>query len=728
MGIAKIKSGYAPFVVKNKIVAPFTQIENRAYVDDSLKCIFGVDRIICNSINLLPNEFGPNGERVYEDDHADSRVRFVGSGWYTQFDVNGTRPITNVADDFVEVTFYGTSLNVLFFSAAGPRNFGITVDGGAEFNINVQSSSVLYAQFYKLLHKFDVTGNLTEGWHTVKIRNINAGTYIDLFGFEFINENAQIVVKKGQCHANGYEYSIDTDVLLDYDKGFENVLDANVGTSGGRVIIYMDTTTASIKKMLTKVGAPLFLANADHSNESIKVKFNLKDYGRRTSTDFSSIPGSSNISSRNWTMDNASDSLAASGVFSALNNQGEFHIRLTTAGEMIVSFIGSGFDIETVNNNANAKSTIISVDGVDIGTVDNAANETGRKIRICSGLPYGSHTIKFKQSVFDGVFLKNFVIYQPKKPAIPESAIELGEYNLVAQHTQLTDQTRVDTMSTGVIRNLQTRGVRYNGSWSLADNNNILYYGGKVVVSTAASAFCEFEFFGDGIEYRFDSGIGRTENATIDIDGITDFTPYTTSVVGTAVTFNNATGVINMNNSNNEKGCSLVIKGLPLGKHKIKITANSANNVPMGSFDIITPVHFGHHNIGNSSIGDIRSFDSMIDLNKEPKLKETFASVNMVSSSVYSSKGIAQIIKEGSGIWFLFYEDQSVESDQVMFSGGSTNDYKVSWNNKSDQFNDASLSYNAYHTYHSGGTSGDNTGPSTVILKRRLQKDFTDKE
>ena len=726
MGIAKLKSGYAPFVVKNKIVAPFTQIKKRAFVDDSLKCMFGVDRVICNSINLLPTEFGPNGERVYEDDHADARIRFVGGGWYTQFDSNATRPLTNVADDFIEVSFYGTSANILLFDDGTVRSYGISVDGGAETTITTVSSSLFTFQNLKKLVKYEIANTQNEGWHTVKIRNINAGVYLEVFGFEFINENSKIVVKKGQCHANGYEYSIDTDMLLDYDKGFENVLDANVGTNGGRAIIYMDTTTASIKKMLTKVGTPLFLSNTDHSNESIKVKLNAKDFGRRYSIDFSTIQASA--SARNWTMDDASTSLASNAIIASVVNS-ELNVRCTGAGsKFIISFIGSGLDIETTPNDANARTFAVYVDGKNKGNVTMTANEKARKFPICSGLPYGSHTVEIDQVTFDTIFIKNFVIYQPKKPTIPKSAIELGGYNLTAQHTQLTDSTRVDTISTGVIRNLQSRGIKYVGNWSLADNNNILYYGGKVVVSTAASAYCEFEFFGEGIEYRFDSGVGRTDNATIDIDGITDFTPYTTSIVGLNTSFNAATGTLNINNANNEKGCSLVIKGLPLGKHKIKITANTANNVPMGAFDVITPVHFGHHNIGNSSIGDIRNFDSMVDLNKESKFKDTFASINMASPSVYSSKGVSQVIREGTGVWFLFYEDQSVESDQVMFSGGAQNDLKISWNNKSDQYNDASLSYNAFHTYNSGGALVNGTSPNTVKLIRRLQKDFVDKE
>ena len=88
------------FVEETLVNAPFTTIQNRAKVSTSLKPIMGNERIHVNSLNLLPNEFGPNGEPVYEPDSGDARVRFVDNGW-TKYGI-GAEILASIAENIKE--------------------------------------------------------------------------------------------------------------------------------------------------------------------------------------------------------------------------------------------------------------------------------------------------------------------------------------------------------------------------------------------------------------------------------------------------------------------------------------------------------------------------------------------------------------------------------------------------------------------------------------------------
>jgi len=128
----KSNSGFLPFIQKEKVTSPYTTIQNRAKVDSSLKAIFGNERIHVNSLNLLTKEFGPNGEAVYEPDNGDSRIRFFGDvqvAFTTDAQYIQLKSGTSIKG--IEVTFYGTGLNILQWKNGGAnRNLTLTVDGG----------------------------------------------------------------------------------------------------------------------------------------------------------------------------------------------------------------------------------------------------------------------------------------------------------------------------------------------------------------------------------------------------------------------------------------------------------------------------------------------------------------------------------------------------------------------------------------------------------------------
>ena len=203
MGIKNINSGYLPFVQREQVTSPFTDIVNRAKVDASLKCIMGNERIHCNSINLLTKEQGPNGEPVYEPDNGDARVRFVGTPT-SSFGTFGSAIVLAAAGDGAEITFYGTGLNALVISDVSSRTVNYWVDGASQGVLETSlSSNAIASRNYKSQQPLELSKGLTLGWHTIKITWASGNVYFH--GFEILNEASQITVRSGKAHGNGYE-------------------------------------------------------------------------------------------------------------------------------------------------------------------------------------------------------------------------------------------------------------------------------------------------------------------------------------------------------------------------------------------------------------------------------------------------------------------------------------------------------------------------------------------
>ena len=170
---------------------------------NNLKSNSGIERIPFNGINELDTEQGPNGETVHALNTGDSRIRFVGDGWTTEVSSSGTAIRGSLQNDFVEITFFGTNINLLS-TLDGSANVRLTVDGGTEGTTNIiepsSASTVLNGQ--------NVTPNtvvpllstpLSAGIHTIKLRLNNAGssTFWRMSGCEVINENAAITQQSG---------------------------------------------------------------------------------------------------------------------------------------------------------------------------------------------------------------------------------------------------------------------------------------------------------------------------------------------------------------------------------------------------------------------------------------------------------------------------------------------------------------------------------------------------
>jgi hypothetical protein len=249
------------FVEETLVNAPNTAIINRAKVSTSLKPIMGNERIHINSLNLLPNEFGPNGESVYESDSGDARIRFIGNT-SVLFDANGTAPeLSPTNENELEVVFYGTGINILFGLADSTRTIEASIDGGPFSDvINFSTkSNALNNRNHKQHHIANITANEALDFHILRVRSKSTASFpVRIEAVEILNENSQIVVPAGTCYSEGQKIEVSS-AVLDYNAGFEN--EASIGLKGGRAVIAVDKEDGVVKKWFTKTDPTATVGN-----------------------------------------------------------------------------------------------------------------------------------------------------------------------------------------------------------------------------------------------------------------------------------------------------------------------------------------------------------------------------------------------------------------------------------------------------------------------------------
>lgn len=646
------------------IVAPFTTIQNRAKVEANCKVVGASERIRCNSLRLVPNEFGPNGEPVYTSDKEDSRIRFIGSNWETLYDTSGTRILkvnTGVATTVVEVTYYGTGLNLLAAYNGTGFTFDEQTDNGIINNIvsSFNPSLVLGGRNTNLNNVQPITSDLPLGWHTTKII-YDLGTH-GLYGFEILNESSDLTVLSGSIFKRGYEYKLESNTTVPM------IPTAYSGTNGGRVLTYIDENF-EVQQAVNEVGTPLYLGDANHSNEAIYRKINFREFGRERPDDFSTLSTSS--SDRAFTLDDGTTTLVGDDV--QVFDSGL--VMNSTNDYIVLSFVGTGLDIitERPSGTTPTATTNVLVDGNSISDslIFNRAAKTTTKI--CSGLPYGTHTVKIiRTSTGEVAPILDFILYQPKKPTVAKELPILADYNLMADFVQLTDAGDNDSVdalltSQGVIKKSNMREFIYQGSWLVAQSNAVSPSGFFTYLNTG-TGYAEYTFFGTGVDIRYHAQADGGD-IVVSIDGSSDLSGFTTNISTDASGgFDPETGTIDANTTTNAYGNSLAITGLSLGMHTIRLN-RSTGVLRLNSIDIITPIHAPNLMIGSLGISDKRQTLSDIKTN---------VNVDMPDSQVKVSNNIAQVLQStvSTGVVHIYYEevftDENIDISSVSTFAGN---------------------------------------------------------
>jgi hypothetical protein len=649
------KQGMQDFVVPQYVVAPFTTIQNRAKVSNSLKAIAGVERIPVWMIKLLANETGPNGETVQAPSDT-SPIRFVGNGWANiNTNIGSCIQATAANNQYLEITFYGTGLNILTIVNNFARDIRVTIDGGVEganiFNGGAATgSAILNSSIWNTNQIMQIVSNLTLGWHTVKIRN-NSANGFQFYGFDIINERSDLAVLSGSGIAQTSSVGLATMATSSFKQGV-------IGSRGARVVKYVEG--GLLKSAVTEVATTNFMSLTDHSSEEVVRRISWREFGINRSDDFSTLATTSN---RAFTLDDDSTTLVGSQV--SLGTYSGFDcIFPVSAGFITLTFTGTGLDLATAGTPvATYDAHTVFVDNVQVDTTL-AGSALNKTIKICSGLPYGTHTVKLLRTggSGNGLAIYDFVIYQPKKPSIPTATFEVCDFNVLADYAALTS-SNIGAISAGVIRKFSVREVAYVGSGWTFSSDVANFNSGWNLRTTVSGDFAEFSFWGTGIEWQTSMNGGSVYNVTVAIDGASNLSAFTSAFITatTGVTWNSTTGTLTGTASAGANHATLKIANLPLGLHKIKISTASTAFVYLDSFDVTTPIHINEPSfkIGSQSLRSNQNYEVIKPLSDTgPDLTSAKAWINYdtLNSKVVSSFNVAAVSKRTTGAFDVFFE------------------------------------------------------------------------
>jgi hypothetical protein len=657
------KAGFDDFIIPSHETAPFTTIQNRAKVTRSLKAIAGVERVMVRGVNRLQNEFGPNGEQVWEADNKDSRIRFVGT--VSSLSNTSGSQIVLAQNAFSEIAFYGTGINFLYKVDNAGRDLKQSIDGGAETDVSEMGSTILSARNYATNQVIPLYSNLTLGWHVLRLRNNSANDDF-IYGFEILNQRTDLAVYQGSGIAQGALNGLSSLATSSFTDGV-------TGTRGARVVKYIDNGT--LKSAVQAVDASAaYLASANHTNEEVVRRINFREFGANRADDFSTLAGV--VSDRAFTLDDGTTTLVGNDVnIVSTSGLDGVIVNSNSSGFATLTFVGTGLDLFLVNNTTSAINNTSNafefyVDGVLVGNLPVQASDTHLKIfKVCSGLPYGTHTVRVFRNAPNNwsIGLHDFIIYQPKKPSIPAGALEVADYNVVASFVPSLTSTNF-VPSQGVVRKSSLREATYVGTWASPVLDTSLFSHGFNVGGNTANNFVTYTFFGTGFDFRTVITNAFSYNWTVLVDGLalnagtnigSSSSLITTGSTGLSMS---AAGVVSGAATGSGTNPALIrVTGLSLGLHTVRITLNSGYYLWNDGFDIITPIHINQPSLktGSLSLKSATKYSpEKVLSNAGPDLSKAKAWVvfDGVNQIIYSSYNVQAVLRTATGVFYVYFE------------------------------------------------------------------------
>lgn len=605
----------------------YSSIANRAPMVDlsqDLQASMGIRRIHVQQIREIANEFGPNGEPVFTaSNDTFGQMRFVGTNWSTSISNQGLM-VTNASTvnlaEYVEITFYGTGLNLLGLSNSTAGNYVASVDGGANGSniwLGLTTSNVLQLRNYTQNQVLPVVSGLTLGVHTVRIfNNAVANMNINLSGFEILNDTS-LRINPGIGYIQSKKY-------LNSAQNVSSYSSVVTGTRGGRVVAYLNGDGTVGKSWTPTNASQALLTSADHTNEEVARVYSPREFGQGRADDFSRIGGSGVTAA--FTLDDGTTSLQASSALFQTVNAVEGLAYAAAANQIMFTFVGTGLDIQVSCTTLSSPNFTYQIDGSSAAAIT-FSNNVIQTLKIVSGLPYGTHTFKLNLvSISGGAFnLNKFIVYQPKKPSIPSGSIEITDYNVMANFTA-NATAGAENIATGVLRKAAMRELIYSGtSWTIAVATGAGTTGavaGIITLGAASAQTVRYSFFGTGFDFRLSTPVAAN-TFTMTIDGTNPtaagatatgfYGQFASFVAGTGVATSTGTGAF---------GSGLWVSGLALGHHTVVITQNAANQYGVESCDVISPVHShktasrnlqNQATVGSQSLSDSRALTPIKD-------------------------------------------------------------------------------------------------------------------
>ena len=598
--------------------------------DPRIGAHFGSQRHKFKSLQLLEQETATHGKDVHSIDGREW-ARVCGTTFIVSNTSEGNRIYSPgvYGTDFFEIVGYFSHINLLHSThSARPDNNDVIIDGSDVGTNHSQQTTVANPLGSRYVDDSSVSnvslGSTALGIHTLKYIPATTGSSdCNIFGIELIaqdtsNRNniqipSQNVVSYGKKFNvsgtphydpfNGFTSGSSVSSYIDTatSLGVENWKNSSTyyrPYNGGRVVKWVDSSgviktsvtlmppnaqniggTAISAKANASVAndtyLPTFSGAIDDSLSEVAKTFHWREFGN----------GAANLAGGGGTSNTYADAsmLYASDDIAYVMDDG-----LTS---LVGDNVNGNSAVRPLQAESNSDSFYITFIGTGI-TMD-CEQDTVGIFNFAQNLPYGTHVLKVLRDSthkvhLDGVEIKSGTLYspmeitfhQPKKPPIPEDAVVLCDYMLMADFVPQTSAGG-QLISKGVRRQNCSRDVFYDetddGSLDMVLNEETAF-GFRIDITNGADSDTSFKMripsFGTNYVHRGYQSDTRTKLFIGDTDNDSNATKDNTASHGSY---------------------AHLTSDLTLGIYNFGANAVTGQTGFTNGFDIVTPIHTSHH-------------------------------------------------------------------------------------------------------------------------------------
>ena len=331
---------------------------------------------------------------------------------------------------------------------------------------------------------------------------------------------------------------------------------------------------------------PTFSTGADNSLSEIAKIFHFREFGNGSANqgaggayaDASKLDGYDDIS---FVMDDGLTALSANDV----NFNNGIHLQ-SDNDSMFFTFIGTGLAVKThAGTHGGTDDFRWYVDGVEVRSFKAGYVHTGRFIIAAQNLSYGTHVFKVQRTTANtfGQILKELTFHQPKMPPIPDDAVVLADYMLMADFVPIPiGDAHINLISKGTRRVYGSRDCFYDETASAAIGAG--HYpentpGGYEYTHSAVNAQNRFRVRCPSFATNF---VAMSYQAATRADVYIENTEKTGSD-------------IIQNTAGSYGSHSRLANDEPLGVQNWGVSAAANGNLSFWAFDLVTPTHTSSH-------------------------------------------------------------------------------------------------------------------------------------
>ena len=461
-------------------------------------------------------------------------------------------------------------------------------------------------------------------------------------------------------------------------------------------------------------GEPLnVFADASHGNQEVIRRINFREFG--VNNNFATLGGSSVDVA--FTLDDGTTTLVGNDVDTSVTGfiGGIDAIALSEIADFVtLTFVGTGLDIfgSRQLDDTVAASINVEVDGFSIGNLTTLPTNFIGVIPIVSGLAYGTHTVKFQNTIARNFGMVDFIIYGPKKPEIPTldaGSLELSDYNIMADYSASNLTSGLSgRRSKGVLGKSPTREFILIGGTDTANLETLItspfgYVWNMQGQGTTAipPGAADYTFYGTGMEIWATTASAASNPASlitlagnrlsatnfdISVDGGTrtgtGLLPNVDIRTLNSVAYDTTNGRW-QRTAGTALGNSFIlqISGLDLKTYTLNVQdeqfTGSVGDTNLEAGFVITPIHInddtlkvGSEGLNNLTIDPVIEEDEQVTL---ANLGEAKAWIDcMPTGSPRATHNISAVIRRGTGQFTIYFDKPFKSGDYVVIGTSSS--------------------------------------------------------